>query len=181
METLTPFSNRVAVLAFRREASRVVMCSGSAVPRRPRARESGKSFIGIVYASSLTLIILVAICAQAIGQTRATEPKDTWLKSIVQHIARYKRHPDRGSCPARTGHTQVHFAVDRKGRVLEAHVTKTSGIKDLDRASLDMVTRASPLPEPPDQVGGERIEFELPVRYRSCRERASPSMFKWWW
>jgi len=163
----------------RLETGVMLICPRSELASHPRARAAGYAVTGVLFASSLTLGMLVATCAGTLAQTAGPQPKEAWVKSVSQHLLRYKRHPDNGKgCHSRSGNVMVHFAIDRQGRVLETHVMKSSGIKDLDRAALDIVEKASPLPAPPDQVAAERMEFDLPVAYRRvCPE---PSLFKWW-
>lgn len=59
----------------------------------------------------------------------------------------------------------MRFVMNREGRVLTARVERSSGHPALDRAALDMLTRAQPLPRPPAEVLAEPIELVVPVEF----------------
>lgn len=61
--------------------------------------------------------------------------------------------------------THVRFVMNREGRVLSSRIERSSGHPALDRAALDMLTRAQPLPTPPAEVAGAQIELVVPVEF----------------
>jgi len=88
-----------------------------------------------------------------------------WNISITKQIEQHKSYP-RSALPRReTGVTQVVFAIDRDGRVLDSHVIRSSGHKALDQEAIDTLQRAQPFPSPPENLAGERFEFTVPVRF----------------
>lgn len=89
---------------------------------------------------------------------------------VVRHIAQYRFHPDprcRPGEPVRSAVATVGFSINRSGIVLDARIIKSSGNSDLDRAALVTIRSASPMPVPPDDLGGEQLHFVLPVNYRT--------------
>ncbi|MCJ2182560.1 TonB family protein [Novosphingobium sp. 1949] len=65
----------------------------------------------------------------------------------------------------REGTVTLHVTMDRTGRVLAMRIARGSGSFELDRAAIDTLERAQPLPAiPPDMP--ERVELTLPVAFR---------------
>lgn len=85
----------------------------------------------------------------------------SWRGMLMSHLNRYKRFPG-GASP---GTVQVAFSIDRAGRVLSARLVRGSGDAALDEEAVAMVRRASPVPAPPDGVGGSQIALAVPVRF----------------
>ena len=108
------------------------------------------------------------------GKPPQTSSHKAYAASVVRHIALKRFHPDQWRCqsnqpapPARSGTVTVAFVMNRSGIVLDARILKSSGIGDLDRAALITIRSASPIPLPPEDFGGDRLHFTLPVEYRS--------------
>ncbi|SFJ83864.1 outer membrane transport energization protein TonB (TC 2.C.1.1.1) [Bosea sp. OK403] len=85
----------------------------------------------------------------------------SWRGTLIAHLNRYKRFPG-GASP---GTVQVAFSIDRGGRVLSARLAGSSGDTILDEEAVAMVRRASPVPAPPQGVGGGTIALAVPVRF----------------
>jgi len=88
-----------------------------------------------------------------------------WNVSITRQIEQHKGYPRSALSRRETGVTQVVFAIDRDGRVLDSHVMRSSGHKALDQEAIDTLQRAQPFPAPPENLAGERFEFAVPVRF----------------
>lgn len=85
----------------------------------------------------------------------------SWRGTLMAHLNRYKRFPS-GASP---GTVQVSFRIDRAGRVMAASLVRGSGDAALDEEAVAMIRRASPVPAPPDTVGGTTIALAVPVRF----------------
>lgn len=85
----------------------------------------------------------------------------SWRGSLIAHLNRFKRFPS-GASP---GTVQVAFSIDRGGRVLSARLLRGSGDAALDEEAVAMIRRASPVPAPPDGIGGSAIALAVPVRF----------------
>lgn len=85
----------------------------------------------------------------------------SWRGSLIAHLNRFKRFPN-GASP---GTVQVAFSIDRGGRVLSARLVRGSGDSALDEEAVAMIRRASPVPAPPDGLGGSSIALAVPVRF----------------
>ena len=57
------------------------------------------------------------------------------------------------------------FSIDRQGRLLESRITQSSGHEGLDKAALDLLKKASPMPALPDTITDNVFEVSVPIRY----------------
>jgi protein TonB len=94
--------------------------------------------------------------ASATAASRAS-----WRGTLLAHLNRYKRFPG-GANP---GTVQVSFSIDRSGRVLTARLVRGSGDALLDEEAVAMIRRASPVPAPPEGLGGGTIALAVPVKF----------------
>lgn len=85
----------------------------------------------------------------------------SWRGTLLAHLNRYKRFPG-GANP---GTVQVAFSIDRSGRVLSARLVGGSGDAILDEEAVAMIRRASPVPAPPEGLGGGSIALSVPVKF----------------
>ncbi|HLS19503.1 MAG TPA: energy transducer TonB, partial [Paracoccaceae bacterium] len=83
---------------------------------------------------------------------------------IAAWISRHKRYPRRARAQGIEGMGVLRFAMDRSGNVLSAEVAQSSGNAELDKAILEMIRRAEPLPQIPAGLG-ERLEFSVPIDF----------------
>lgn len=81
----------------------------------------------------------------------------------------HKTYPRRSRMRREEGVVHLHFAVDRKGRLLGGDVVRSSGFEALDAEALAMLGRADPFPIAPKGVPGERIEISTPVQFELPR------------
>ena len=67
---------------------------------------------------------------------------------------------------ARKGVAYLYFVIDRTGRVLDYRLRQSSGHGSLDRATVDMIRRADPLPRMPDSIAQARLELVVPIEFQ---------------
>lgn len=100
--------------------------------------------------------------AQDIGSTKdGARRMGEWQKKLFSHIARHKYYPQEARKRGDKGEVVVAFALDPQGGVASARILKSSGSKALDDAALDVMRKASPVPQPPSGA----IELALPLRF----------------
>jgi len=89
----------------------------------------------------------------------------TWKSQLVAQLERHKRYPSeaRGD----QGVAQLAFSIDRGGGVHNARIVRSSGSSALDAATLQLISRAAPLPAPPPEVPGTQIAIVVPIRYHA--------------
>ncbi|HUD28889.1 MAG TPA: energy transducer TonB [Novosphingobium sp.] len=73
--------------------------------------------------------------------------------------------------PAEGGQGAVVFRIERGGRLLEASMAPSTGLRSLDRAALSTVRRAAPFPAIPDALPDE-LAITLPVEFLGGPHRA---------
>ncbi len=94
-----------------------------------------------------------------------SEGPDTWHARVLGRLNAVKTYPASARARRQQGTVLVRFTVDRRGQVLGAALEKGCGFALLDREALALPRRTSPLPPPPDDVPGERIELVVPVEF----------------
>jgi protein TonB len=90
---------------------------------------------------------------------------DDWRGLLLRHLERHKAYPPTARMRRQQGVAQVRFTVDRHGVVLSARLEQGTGHASLDAEATALPRRASPLPRPPDDVAGERIELIVPIMF----------------
>ncbi|SDV09380.1 energy transducer TonB family protein [Pseudomonas mucidolens] len=98
--------------------------------------------------------------------------KATWQSTLLGHLAKYKKYPPGAQARGKEGLNRLRFVVDAEGKVLSYELTGRSGNADLDRATLDMIRRAQPLPKPPPHMlTNGSIEITAPFVYNIEKRR----------
>lgn len=102
----------------------------------------------------------------------------SYNKRLVEHLNKFKQYPASANARHASGETIVTFSVNREGKIVSSSVVKGSGDLDLDQASLEMLTRAQPLPPFPADLRNNPERFTLPVIFRSkaAVESSSPDI-----
>jgi periplasmic protein TonB len=90
-----------------------------------------------------------------------------WKSALVARLERFKRYPAEAQSRGEHGVAQLAFNVDRSGGVHHAHITRSSGSSLLDRETIALAERASPMPSPPPEVAGAQIPIVVPIRYNT--------------
>lgn len=89
----------------------------------------------------------------------------SWQGALRAHLERHKRYPAAAQFRRQQGAPVVRFIMDRQGKVLSAQLERGCGYSALDDEALALLQRAQPLPAPPLEVPGERIEMRVPVQF----------------
>lgn len=94
----------------------------------------------------------------------SSDSEATWEARLLAHLEKYRRYPAAARGRGEQGVAHVAFRMSRLGRVLSVRIARSSGSKTLDRAALETVRRAQPLPEPPSDKPDE-IELSVAVEF----------------
>ena len=89
----------------------------------------------------------------------------TWQGRLAAHIERFKRYPVDAREHGEQGLAKVAFTIDHDGHLLASHIVQSSGSPALDQETLDMLTRAQPMPPPPQGTPDGALSFVVPVRF----------------
>ncbi|MBY0406569.1 MAG: energy transducer TonB, partial [Rickettsiales bacterium] len=110
--------------------------------------------------------------AQAKGSSRANSTaKEAELMSRYEQlislwIEKFKQYPMEARMQGLQGETVVRIRIDRKGNIRYYILENSTGHQELDRAAIEMVRRANPVPAVPnDYPRGDLIEFLIPVNF----------------
>src|SRR5690606_11289798 len=88
-----------------------------------------------------------------------------WQSRVLAWINRHKRYPRGARSRREEGLVQVSFAINASGSVVSARIARSSGNAELDKAALDMLHRASPVPAPPPEIASGRMNLSVPVQF----------------
>jgi len=91
--------------------------------------------------------------------------KPTWEGLVLGALNKAKRYPREASFRRQQGVPYIRFVMDRRGKVLSSRLERSSGFRALDDEAVALPKRAAPLPEPPEDVPGDRIELVVPVEF----------------
>lgn len=94
----------------------------------------------------------------------ASNTERTWEALLLAHLERHRRYPASARARQIQGVAHLRFRMNRSGKVLGATVLRSSGAAVLDRAALDTLKRAQPLPAIPKERADE-VELTLPVEF----------------
>lgn len=94
----------------------------------------------------------------------SNDARPEWEALVLAHLERFRRYPSRARSARQQGAAYVRFTMNRAGIVLASSIVKKSGSIDLDRAALDTLRRAQPLPAiPADRP--DKVELTMPVEF----------------
>jgi periplasmic protein TonB len=85
-------------------------------------------------------------------------------RTLLSHIARYRHYPDQARRDRVQGTVQLVFAMRRDGTVTDVWVKTSSGHNALDRAAVDTIHDAQPLPRIPTDLPGQ-LNISMPVAF----------------
>ncbi|MFC4256194.1 TonB family protein [Altererythrobacter xixiisoli] len=88
----------------------------------------------------------------------------SWEALVMAQLERHRRYPAAARARRLQGVAHVTFRMNRAGRVLASRVSRSAGAAMLDRAALDTLQRAQPLPAIPDDRPDE-IELTVQVEF----------------
>lgn len=88
-----------------------------------------------------------------------------WMRAVSERVSQFFYYPEAALAVHRTGLVMLHFVVRRDGRIERLEIGKSSGDRELDKAALDIVRKAQPLPPIPDRMHAERVDGELPINF----------------
>lgn len=86
-----------------------------------------------------------------------------WQSQVMAYLERRKTYPSGARARGEEGVAVVRFRIGGNGAVSGVALVRSSGSAELDRETLALVTRASPLPPHPS---GAAMTLTAPVRYR---------------
>src|SRR5262245_15342709 len=92
-----------------------------------------------------------------------------WQHALVAQLERNKRYPP--AAGGAQGTARLAFRIDRRGHLLESHITQSSGSAALDEETLALARRAQPFPSPPANATENQLSIVVPIRYAASARR----------
>lgn len=90
----------------------------------------------------------------------------TYGQSISKEIKRYQKYPPVAQRRGWEGTAEVLLLIAADGKVTSITLGKTSGRPVLDEEALNMVRRASPLPQAPQTLRGRELTVTVPIVFK---------------
>ncbi|NOJ43386.1 energy transducer TonB [Bradyrhizobium australiense] len=102
---------------------------------------------------------------QGVPNDKNSQAVVTWRTQVLALVEKNKRYPEPARSRREQGTAQVSFTLDRKGMVVSARVTQSSGSGALDEEALALLKRAQPFPAPPATFPGEFVIVKQSIRF----------------
>lgn len=97
---------------------------------------------------------------------KEAEVMSRYTQLISLWIQKFKVYPDEARALGVEGSTMVRIRIDRKGNIRFYKLENTTGNEILDKAAIDMIKRANPVPAAPgDYPKEDLLEFLIPVSF----------------
>ncbi len=94
----------------------------------------------------------------------SSDAEATWEATLLAHLEKHRRYPSAARARRDQGVAHIRFTMNRQGQVLNASILRSSGSAALDRAALDTIRRAQPLPPIPNGRP-DPSELTVPVEF----------------
>lgn len=91
--------------------------------------------------------------------------RQDYMEMVKLKIESRKKYPESARSSRREGKVKVRFTITTDGKVTGVQVVKSSGHQLLDRAALDTVTNASPLPRVPRDLFKGALQMEIVLAF----------------
>jgi protein TonB len=88
-----------------------------------------------------------------------------WMRAVSERVRQFFYYPGAALAVHRTGVVMVHFVVRRNGQIDRLAISKSSGDHELDKAAMDILQKAQPLPPIPERMHTERVNGDLPINF----------------
>jgi protein TonB len=85
---------------------------------------------------------------------------------LSREFAKHKQYPRIAQMRGWQGTVRIELHIDANGNIISSIVSESSGFEVLDKQSLEMVRKASPLPLPPEALHGREFRIIVPIAFR---------------
>jgi protein TonB len=94
-----------------------------------------------------------------------------YIAAVMRQLHRHKKYPRELKKAKIEGTVVVQFTIDHDGHLIASDVKQSSGHTELDRAAMEMLARADPLPAIPDFMSRDELALAIPVEYSLITDR----------
>jgi periplasmic protein TonB len=88
-----------------------------------------------------------------------------WMRAVTDRVGQFFYYPPDALSARIFGVAMVHFVVRRNGQIDRLAIGKSSGNEGLDKAAIDIMQKAQPLPPIPDRMHTDRVDGTLPINF----------------
>lgn len=106
--------------------------------------------------------------AASVASAAAVAPSldSDYTSKLSAWLLRHRPDGARTMRGQRQGQGMVRFTLNRAGKLLSKTLLQSTGNDALDRAILEMVDRASPMPAFPPSYPGDEFTFDFPIQFQ---------------
>ncbi|MDW5418350.1 TonB family protein [Iodobacter sp. CM08] len=108
--------------------------------------------------------VAAAPAAAPASTQQASGGSNSWEGKILARLERFRRYPTTSRMRGDEGVAYLRLKMNREGQVLAAKIERSSGFPALDRAALEALERAAPLPRIPAERPDE-AELLVPFEF----------------
>jgi protein TonB len=94
-----------------------------------------------------------------------------YIAAVMRQLNKHKTYPRELKKAKTEGTVTLQFTIDRNGRLVASGVKQSSGHPELDRAAMEMLARADPLPAIPEFMNRNELALAIPVEYSLITDR----------
>lgn len=95
--------------------------------------------------------------------------QQTYFNLLARTLAEKKRYPGISRRRGEQGVVQLFFVITRDGKIRESRIDASSGYQRLDRAVMQMLEKAQPLPAFPEEMLQQQLEVKVPIAFELSR------------
>lgn len=88
-----------------------------------------------------------------------------YYSKLMAWLNRHKTYPKQAKKAKQQGVATVRFTIARNGSILFKKLEKSSGVAQLDKAALQLLEDANPVPKLPKKLQKEQLTVVIPIEY----------------
>ncbi len=144
--------------------SKTLTESTLAAPAQPEKKASEQAISKEVGPLNKTAAISAAPPAPPASNQQASGGSNSWEGKVLARLERFRRYPTAARMRGDEGVAYLRIMINREGQVLSAKLERSSGVPALDKAAMEALNRAAPLPRiPADRP--EELELLVPFEF----------------
>ena len=91
---------------------------------------------------------------------------DSYTNQLTRAIAKQKKYPKIAQMRQWQGEVLLNIEIDPQGTLVKADILEESRYKILNNEAIDMVKRASPFPQPPEELRLKNFTVLVPISFK---------------
>jgi len=91
---------------------------------------------------------------------------DSYTNQLTRAIAQQKKYPKIAQMRQWQGEVLLNIEIDPQGNLVKADILEESRYKILNNEAIDMVKRASPFPQPPEELRLKNFTVLVPISFK---------------